>query len=118
MTLSMVLTWCETLVAQFVPDQARADMGVAAFAAEAQVILAAATLAEDASAARLELAGAAVQAIKAARANGTGAIQVHGGMGFTAECHAHRLLKRGHVITRLIGGERRFAETLLELSAD
>lgn len=95
-----------------------ADMGVAAFAAEAQVVLAAAALTEGAPSARLELAGAAVQAIKAARTNGAGAIQVHGGMGFTAECNAHRYLKRGHVITRLIGDERAFTGALLELTAN
>lgn len=89
------------------------DMGVAAFAAQAQVLLAAATLAEDAPGAQLELAAAVMQSRRAARANGQGAIQVHGGMGFTAECHAHRFFKRAHVLMRLLGDEERYAMRLL-----
>ncbi|HMO68764.1 MAG TPA: acyl-CoA dehydrogenase family protein, partial [Novosphingobium sp.] len=80
-----------------------ADMGVAAFAAEAQVALAAAAIDDGVEEAPLELAAAMVQAADAALANGRGAIQVHGGMGFTDECHAHRFFKRAHMLRQLLG---------------
>lgn len=90
-----------------------ADMGVAAFAATSQVTMAAACQAEAAGQAELELAAAVQLAAKTARANAASAIQVHGGMGFTAECDAHRFLKRAHVLSRLLGDRRRFFAVLL-----
>ena len=90
-----------------------ADMGVAAFAASAQVTMAAACLAEHAPQTPTELAAAVRIAVKSAQANAAAAIQVHGGMGFTAECDAHRYLKRAHVLARLLGDPRRTAAALL-----
>jgi alkylation response protein AidB-like acyl-CoA dehydrogenase len=49
---------------------------------------------------------AARAAIDNARAN----IQIHGGMGFTAECDAHLFLKRAHLMALL--GSSRAAERL------
>ena len=34
-------------------------------------------------------------------ANAKANIQIHGGMGFTAECDAHLLLKRAHLVAAL-----------------
>lgn len=88
-----------------------ADMAVCAAAAEAQVFHAAITFghgvddAAEVSAARL-LAGDA--ALANARAN----IQIHGGMGFTAECDAHLFLKRAHLIA-VLGSSRRAEQTRL-----
>ncbi len=81
-----------------------ADMAVAAFSAEAQLLMAAVSAAQDSDDATFQIIAAAHVATRAARANGSAAIQVHGGMGFTAECDAHIFLKRAHVLARLIGG--------------
>lgn len=77
-----------------------ADMAVRTAAADAQTKFAAVAFgygtgtAMDVGAARI-LAGRA--AIQNAHAN----IQVHGGMGFTAECDAHLFLKRAQMLQRL-----------------
>lgn len=86
-----------------------ADMAVAAFSAEAQVLMAAVSAADggllpNTADAAFQITAAAHVATRAARANAAAAVQVHGGMGFTAECDAHLFLKRAHVLTRLIGG--------------
>ena len=88
-------------------------MGVAAFAATAQVTMAAACLAENAPQGSTELAAAVRIAVRSAQANAAAVIQVHGGMGFTAECDAHRFFKRAHVLTRLLGDPRRISAALL-----
>lgn len=89
------------------------DMALLAFAAEAQLLMAAACAAEDRDDARFQILAAAHGAIKAARSNGAAAIQVHGGMGFTAECDAHHFLKRAHVLARAVGGLEKQAISLL-----
>ena len=81
-----------------------ADMAVRAYAAEAQVKLAAVTAADTPASASSEFAAAALVALRAARANSEDAIQVHGGIGFTAECDAHLFLKRSHLFARVLGG--------------
>lgn len=81
-----------------------ADMAVQAYAAEAQVRLAATAARDDVEHAAFQIAAAARTAMTAARANGASAIQVHGGMGFTADCEAHLHLKRSHLLGQLIGG--------------
>jgi alkylation response protein AidB-like acyl-CoA dehydrogenase len=90
-----------------------ANMGVAAFAATSQVTMAAACLAEGAAQEQLELAAAIQLAVKLSRENAASAIQVHGGMGFTAECDAHRFLKRAHVLSRILGDRRSYEAALL-----
>ena len=86
-----------------------ADMATRAAAAEAQTFHAAVTFGhglDDAS----EVAAARMIAGTAALANAKANIQIHGGMGFTAECDAHLLLKRAHLMTALgsrPAGERR-----------
>lgn len=54
-----------------------------------------------------EAAQVSAAKLVAARAAVTGAarnIQIHGGIGFTAECDAHRFLKRAHLMDRLSDG--------------
>lgn len=51
------------------------------------------------------------EALKATRFN----IQVHGGMGFTDEVDAHRLMKRAHVLHQLLGDPRLVRARLLDL---
>lgn len=81
-----------------------ADMGVRAYAAEAQVKMAAAALADTPETAAFQIRAAALTALKAARSNAEDAIQVHGGIGFTAECEAHVYLKRAHLLGQALGG--------------
>lgn len=81
-----------------------ADMGLRAYAAEAQVKMAAVTAADTPDRAAREVAAAALTALVAARENAESAIQVHGGIGFTAECDAHFFLKRAHVLGYALGG--------------
>jgi alkylation response protein AidB-like acyl-CoA dehydrogenase len=87
-----------------------ADMAVRAAAADAQVRYAAVTIGlgnddREIAAARLLAAGAALENAKAN-------VQVHGGMGFTAECDAHLFLKRAHLLGAL-GTSRRAEERRL-----
>jgi alkylation response protein AidB-like acyl-CoA dehydrogenase len=81
-----------------------ADMALGAYAAEALVLTAAVAARDDVENSPFQIAAAARTAIVAARTNGASAIQVHGGMGFTAECAAHLYLKRSHLLSCLIGG--------------
>ena len=84
-----------------------ADMAVRAAAAEAQTFHAAAAWGlglDD----RAEAASARLLAGDTALANARANIQIHGGMGFTAECDAHLFLKRAHLMSML--GSRRGRE--------
>jgi hypothetical protein len=60
------------------------------------------------------VAVASMTASRAARENPADAIQVFGGIGFTAEGGLHRLLQRGWVVERLLGPTSAIAETLVE----
>lgn len=80
------------------------NMALDAFFAEAQLLMAAACAAAGAADAAFQRIVAARTAIKASRSNAAVAIQIHGGMGFTAECDAHLFLKRAHLLGRVIGG--------------
>jgi alkylation response protein AidB-like acyl-CoA dehydrogenase len=94
-----------------------ANMALYAFSAEAQVRMAAASVADPVGSRVFQLAAAARTAMVAARTNGATAIQVHGGMGFTAECAAHFYLKRSHLLSELIGGLERQEAWLLSCAA-
>ena len=78
-----------------------ADMAVAAEVAWAQCLVAALSLAERADDADQQIVAAAMLAIEAAIGNARNDIQVHGGMGYSAECDAHLYLKRAHYLSRL-----------------
>jgi alkylation response protein AidB-like acyl-CoA dehydrogenase len=82
-----------------------ADMAVRASSAEAQTFYAA--LASDIRGTGRDVACARWLAREAALANAKANIQIHGGMGFTAECDAHLFLKRGLVIGMLGSDQRR-----------
>jgi alkylation response protein AidB-like acyl-CoA dehydrogenase len=85
-----------------------ADMAVRAAAADAQVRYCAIGFGRTAEA-RREIAAARWLAGDAAIENAKANIQVHGGMGFTAECDAHLFLKRAHLFASL-GSSRRAEE--------
>jgi alkylation response protein AidB-like acyl-CoA dehydrogenase len=81
-----------------------ADMASRAAAAEAQCFYTAVAFGNglnDAS----EIAAARILAARAAIDNARANIQIHGGMGFTAECDAHLFLKRAHLMA-LLGSSR------------
>ena len=84
-----------------------ADMAVRAAAAEAQVFHAAITFGEGVEIGA-EVAAARLLATDAALSNAKANIQIHGAMGFTAECDAHLFLKRAHLFAVL--GSSRSAE--------
>jgi alkylation response protein AidB-like acyl-CoA dehydrogenase len=88
-----------------------ADMAVRATAADAQARFTAITFGVGGDD-RREVAAARWLASDAALANAKANIQVHGGMGFTAECDAHLFLKRAHLFTAL-GSSRRAEERRL-----
>ena len=91
-----------------------ADMAVRAETAGAQLAMAALAEAEGLADAGLQLWSAALSALGAARENGAACIQIHGGMGFTWECHAHRYMKRAQLLTQLLGGARAVETRLLD----
>jgi len=81
-----------------------ADMASREAAAEAQCFFTAVGFGnglDDAS----EIAAARMLAARAAIDNAKANIQIHGGMGFTAECDAHLFLKRAHLMA-LLGSSR------------
>lgn len=90
-----------------------ADMAVLAEAAYSQTYFAGLSQASGQPDAARQIAAAKLVSAEAALSNARACIQIHGGIGFTAECAAHVLLKRAHLLGRL-GGERRWIrETLL-----
>jgi alkylation response protein AidB-like acyl-CoA dehydrogenase len=80
-----------------------ADMGVRWRLAWNQTSLAALKVQADAPDAALQAASAKLVAANAAHENGRAAIQVHGGIGFQAECDVHWFMKRAHVFDQLGG---------------
>jgi alkylation response protein AidB-like acyl-CoA dehydrogenase len=83
-----------------------ADMAVGAAVADAQLVFAALSIEADLSDAADQVAALRVVATSAALWNSRETIQVHGGMGFTWECPAHRYLKRVHALTGVFGSLR------------
>jgi alkylation response protein AidB-like acyl-CoA dehydrogenase len=86
-----------------------ADMAVRAAAAEAQSFYAALVETGTEGNPGMEIACARLLAREAAIANAKANIQIHGAMGFTAECDAHLYLKRALVIASL-GSDSRTEE--------
>ena len=89
------------------------DMGARAYAAEAQTKMAAVMADATPQAAGFDISAAVLTALGAARDNAADAIQVHGGIGFTAECDAHFYLKRAHVLGRVLGGPEACRDRIL-----
>lgn len=80
-----------------------ADMALRAEGAAHLVALACLKLQAGAPDAPLQVAAAKLKAGHAAHENGRAAIQIHGGIGFHAECDAHWFMKRAHVYDQLGG---------------
>jgi alkylation response protein AidB-like acyl-CoA dehydrogenase len=78
-----------------------ADMAVRCEGAWAQTVVAALAHDEDVADADREALCARVVAEEAAERNSTGALQVLGGIGFTAEHDVHLYVKRTHVLRRM-----------------
>lgn len=93
-----------------------ADMATRAAAADAQVFHAAVAFGHGLND-RAEVAAASMLAASAALTNAQANIQIHGGMGFTAECDAHLFLKRAHLMAGLGGGLRAKRRRLLHLDS-
>jgi alkylation response protein AidB-like acyl-CoA dehydrogenase len=83
-----------------------ADMAVRCEMALAQLLYAAIQERDGAPGAAFHGAAAAMMALDAALQNAAASIQVHGGIGFTAEYDAHRYLKRAHLL-ELLGAPMR-----------
>jgi alkylation response protein AidB-like acyl-CoA dehydrogenase len=90
-----------------------ADMGVRARLAWYQTSLACLKAQNRAKDADFQVASALLVAADAAHENGRAGIQMHGGIGFQAECDMHWFMKRAHVYDQLAGGRRRPSETVL-----
>jgi alkylation response protein AidB-like acyl-CoA dehydrogenase len=65
--------------------------------------------------ARIQVRAAELVCADHAIRNAAANIQIHGGIGFTAECSAHHFVKRAHLLD-LAGGARRSQRELLETS--
>ena len=83
-----------------------ADMAVRQRLAWYQTCLAALKWQSGADDAELQVASALLLASEAARENGRACIQIHGGIGFQAECDAHWFVKRALVYDLAGGGEQ------------
>jgi hypothetical protein len=90
-----------------------ADMAVRAAGAEAQSFYAAVTWGRIGASSAVEIACARWLAREAAIANAKANIQIHGAMGFTAECDAHLYLKRALAVAHLGSDSRREERQIL-----
>jgi alkylation response protein AidB-like acyl-CoA dehydrogenase len=90
-----------------------ADMGVRARLAWYQTCVAALQVADGADGAPLQVESALLLAAEAGHENGRAGIQLHGGIGFQAECDIHWFMKRTHVYEQLAGGKRAVAARVL-----
>jgi alkylation response protein AidB-like acyl-CoA dehydrogenase len=89
-----------------------ADMAARAEAAYSASVFAALSVVAGRSDATFQAASARIVAADAAIRNAATNIQVHGGIGFTAECDANLFLKRAHLLEK-IGGATRGQQRLL-----
>jgi alkylation response protein AidB-like acyl-CoA dehydrogenase len=90
-----------------------ADMGVRARLAWYQTSLASLKAQAQAKDSEFQVASALLVAADAAHENGRAGIQMHGGIGFQAECDVHWFMKRAHVYDQLAGGRQRLSENVL-----
>ena len=89
-----------------------ADMAMRQSAANAQALFAALALDGDLAMIGSEASSARVVAADAAISNAAMAVQIHGGIGYTADCVAQALVKRSQLLSR-IGGDVRVHERRL-----
>ncbi|WP_286958360.1 MULTISPECIES: acyl-CoA dehydrogenase family protein [Arsenicicoccus] len=92
-----------------------ADMALRAEAAAGQTAFAAAAFEGGRPDAELHAVSALLMAQTAARENAAANVQLHGGMGFTAEADAHLYVKRAEVLTHLLGPRAGLLGRLIEL---
>lgn len=90
-----------------------ADMAVASEMAYAQLLFATICERDGSCGSPFQVTSACLLAGRSAVENSTGAIQVHGGIGFTAEFDAHRLVKRARVLEQLGGDPTELRTALL-----
>jgi alkylation response protein AidB-like acyl-CoA dehydrogenase len=95
-----------------------ADMAVECEAAYAQTFFAGLTENDGLADAGFQCAAAGLLATQAALGNARANIQIHGGIGFTSECDAHRYLKRAHLLAQLGGAAGRHWRLLVAPSSD
>jgi alkylation response protein AidB-like acyl-CoA dehydrogenase len=93
-----------------------ADMATQNSVAWWQTVFAAVSLQSGASDASFQVASARYLASRAALFSSRESIQIHGGMGFTDECHAHRFLKRTHILDQIVGNMRDELEHVVALA--
>lgn len=93
------------------------DMAVRAESASAQTLFAATALKAGRPDTEFQILAAKTVAGKAAVSNGSGSIQIHGGMGYTYEHNAHLYLKRAIVYKNMFAGASGILADLLELEA-
>jgi len=89
------------------------DMAVRCEEAAGQLFYAALSLRDRTADPAIEVPAATFIAARAALENVASCIQVHGGIGMTAELDAHWLLKRAHVLDQVVGNSRRRLEQLI-----
>ena len=89
-----------------------ADMAIRGEVLRAQLAFAALALRDGWSDAHTQVDACRLLAARTALANARGNIQVHGGIGFTAECDAHLYLLRAHLLELLGGPLTRVAQRL------
>ncbi|WP_162986884.1 acyl-CoA dehydrogenase family protein [Sphingomonas paeninsulae] len=89
-----------------------ADMAVASEMAYAQLLFATIAERDGAPGSPFQVHAACLLAGRSAAENSTGAIQVHGGIGFTSEFDSHRFVKRARVLDQL-GGDATVHRTAL-----
>jgi alkylation response protein AidB-like acyl-CoA dehydrogenase len=94
-----------------------ADMALRAEAGWSQTVLAMLTLREHGPGtdAQFQILAAKILSIDGALKNAAGNIQIHGGIGFTAEHVAHRFLKRAHIYEHFGNSARASAKLLLTM---
>jgi alkylation response protein AidB-like acyl-CoA dehydrogenase len=81
-----------------------ANMALAAEAVSSMLDMAAIALRDGREDAGFQLAALRLLAPKAALGNARTCIQVHGGIGFSAEASPHHYLKRAHVLRQFVSG--------------
>lgn len=90
-----------------------ADMGVRTRLAWYQTNVACLKLMAGADDASLQIDSALLLANEAAHENARASIQLHGAIGFQAECDVHWFMKRAHVYEQLVGGRFVVAQQVL-----
>jgi alkylation response protein AidB-like acyl-CoA dehydrogenase len=92
-----------------------ADMALWAEAAWSQTVWAALELLAARDNVSFQVVNAQMIASETALDSARKAVQIHGGMGFTAEINVHLFLKRAHVYEQLAGQVRNLQQRLLDL---